>query len=172
MSAVNDNTSYRRPKLVPTPDKSRDALWTRLPWRRIALYSILCLGFFLMGALPMWFKARRNANEREAAQHELRLSQLHNRLATAVIDARGGDYEPARQTASEFFTSLRNQVDRGSSSDLSETQREGCQRLLSERDHIITLLARNDPAAADQLANIYADYRKIMTDISDAAHRT
>jgi hypothetical protein len=36
----------------------------------------------------------------------LRISTLQNTLASAAIDARRGEYEPARQAASDFFTHL------------------------------------------------------------------
>src|SRR5205085_1604863 len=112
-----------------------------------------------------WLRSRQNSTEREVAQHELRLNQLENRLMAATIDARRGDYEPARQTASDFFTSLRSQIDQGAASDLSEVQRGSLKTTLTQRDDIITLLARNDPSAADRLSNLYASYRKTMSDV-------
>ena len=45
---------------------------------------------------------------------------------------------------------------------LSQAQREGVQALFKQRDEIITLLARGDPAAADRLSDLYVSYRKIM----------
>lgn len=49
-------------------------------------------------------------------------------LAAAVIEARRGDYEPARQAASGFFTFLRLETDRGDDSALSETKEESMKR--------------------------------------------
>ena len=118
-----------------------------------------------MGLIPMWLKARQYAGDREAAQQELRLKQMENQLAAAVINADRGEYEPARQTASDFFTSLRSQLDRGQNSDLSAVQRAKVKYLLAQRDDIITLLARSDPAAADRLSDIYASYEKAMNDV-------
>lgn len=117
----------------------------------------------------MWLRARHNAAEREVVQHELRLAQLENRLMAAAIDARRGDYEPARQAASDFFTSLRNQIAQGGNSDLSEIQRVGLENVLAQRDDIITLLARNDPAAADRLSSLHAAYSRTMSDVPPPA---
>lgn len=167
MSAVNPKRTAPSPRLVVTPDEqaSEGTSGFNVPWRRLGIYAVLALGFFLLGAVPMWLRARQNATEREVAQHELRLNQLENRLMAATIDARRGDYEPARQTASDFFTSLRSQIDQGAASDLSEVQRGSLKTTLAQRDEIITLLARNDPAAADRLSNLYANYRKTMSDV-------
>jgi hypothetical protein len=166
MSAVNDSTNNktnRRPRLVvPATDKPTTR---NVPWKRIALYAVLAVGFFAMGLIPMAFRARQYAEEREAAQHEVRLKQMETQLAAAVINADRGEYEPARQTASDFFTSLRSQIDRGPESDLSGLQRERLRALLSQRDDVITLLARSDPAAVTRLSDIYATYQKAMNDI-------
>jgi hypothetical protein len=87
---------------------------------------------------------------------------MQGNLASAVIDARRGDYEPARQAASQFFTSLRAEIDKGDASDLTQAQRAGLPPLFAGRDEVITLLARSDPAAADRLADLYVAYRKVM----------
>lgn len=139
---------------------------TMIPWRRVGLYVVLALGFFLLGAVPLWLRAHENANQRDAAQHELRLSQMQNSLSSAVIDARRGEYEPARQTASDFYTNLRDQIDApGDASILTPAQHESLSPLLAQRDDIITLLARSDPAAADRLSDIYVAYRKAMSNV-------
>jgi hypothetical protein len=45
-------------------------------------------------------------------EHQLILAKMQNNIGSAVIDARKGDYEPARQAASQFFTSLRAELDK------------------------------------------------------------
>jgi hypothetical protein len=130
--------------------------------RRVGIYLGVALAIFMLGFLPMWMKSRANAAQRDAAQRELRLSQMHGTLASAVIDARRGEYEPARQTASDFFTTLRAQVDAGTDSALTAPQRDGAAPLLARRDDVITLLARGDPASAEQLSDIYVSYRKAV----------
>jgi hypothetical protein len=130
--------------------------------RRVGVYVAVALAVFLLGLVPMWLKAREAASQRDAARRELRLSQMHGTLASAVIDARRGEYEPARQTVSDFFTALRTQIDAGADSALAAPQREAAAPLLARRDDVITLLARGDPASAEQLSDIYISYRKAV----------
>lgn len=131
--------------------------------QRILIYSAVLLIAFLLGFVPMWLKARGYAGELAIAQRELILLRLQNTLASAAIDARRGEYEPARQAASNFFTSLRAEADKGTGSALTESQKQNLQPLFAGRDEVITLLARSDPASADRLADLYASYRKIMS---------
>lgn len=128
--------------------------------KRVGVYLGVGVAVFLLGMAPMWLKAREAASQRDAAQRELRLSQLHGTLASAAIDARRGEYEPARQTASDFFTSLRMQLDAGEDSALTAKQREAAAPLLARRDDLITLLARSDPAATPRLLDMHATFRK------------
>ena len=133
------------------------------PWvRRAIIYVTLPLVAFLVGFVPTWLTWRECSASLSETEHQLSLARIQNSLASAVIDARLGDYEPARQAASNFFTALRAETDREDASALSPSQREGVQPLYTQRDEIITLLARGDPAAADRLSGLYVAYRKIM----------
>lgn len=127
---------------------------------RILIYAAVLLVVFLLGFVPVWLKARSAASDRDSVQRELRLCRLQGGLATAVIHARRGEYEPARQAASEFFTNLHTQVDaQNNSSDLTSQQRDALRPLLNDRDNLITLLARSDPASADRLSDLYVSYQ-------------
>ena len=143
-------------EVQPKPIKSTS------PLRRIGIYAAVLLVVFLLGIIPMWLKHRQCASRLAETQQKLDRSQVQNHLAAAVIDARRGDYEPARQAASQFFTSLRAEADKGAASTLTEVQRAALQPLFAGRDEIITLLARSDPASADRLSDLYVSYRKIM----------
>jgi hypothetical protein len=120
------------------------------------------LAVFLIGFIPMWLKAREGTSQLAGVKRELRIARMQNTLASAVIDARRGEYEQARQAASQFFASLRAESDLGSNSALTQTQREGLHPLFTRRDDLITLLARGDPAAADRLSDLYTAYREVM----------
>lgn len=137
------------------PARSNDLM------RRIGIYAALLLIAFLAGFVPMWLKARESGNNLAAIERTLALAQMQNNLASAVIDARRGDYEPARQSASQFYTSLRADLDKGAASGFNEAQRAAAQTLFAGRDEIITFLARGDPASADRLSDVYAAYRKL-----------
>jgi hypothetical protein len=131
--------------------------------RRITIYAVVLLIVFLLGLIPMWLFARARAAERDTAQRELRLSRLENNLLSAAIDSRRGEYERARVAASAFFTTLRDQVDLAEgSADFTAGQRDGLRPLLNQRDDLITLLARSDPASADRLVEMYVAFRKAM----------
>lgn len=130
--------------------------------KRVGVYAAVLVGAFLLGLVPMWLTARERANERDLAQRNLRLSQMQLRLASATIEARRGEYEPARSEASEFFTELRAETDRTQDRALTTEQTARAREMLAARDDVITLLARNDPASADRLAGIYVAYRDAL----------
>lgn len=135
--------------------------WRTPRVRRITIYAAVLLGVFLLGLVPMWLKARQNSNAQDAAEKQLRLSRMQNDLASALINARRGDYEPARRDASLFFTSLREESYREDARIPAGMRRELLEPLLARRDEVITLLARNDPAAADKLSDLYLSYRSL-----------
>jgi len=130
--------------------------------RRYLIFAGVLLIVFLLGLVPMWLKARTATNSLADTQHQLALAKMQNDLASAAMDARRGDYEPARQALSRFFTSLRADMDQGANSSYTEAQRNSLQSMLAGRDELITLLARSDPASADRLSDMYLAYRKIM----------
>ena len=130
--------------------------------RRLAIYAGVLLFGFLLGFVPMWLEARASAGRLAEAERRLTLVGMQGDLAAAAIDARRGDYEPARQAVSRFFTSLRAEIDKGDTTGLTQAQRAGLQPLFAGRDEIITFLARSDPASADRLSDLYAAYRKAV----------
>jgi hypothetical protein len=142
--------------LQPKPTKSSSVM------QRYLIYAAVLLIVFLLGLIPMWLKARTANSSLTEAEHQLALCKMQNDLASAVIDARRGDYEPARQALSMFFTSLSADTNKGDSSNYTEAQRNSMQPLFARRDELITLLARNDPASADRISDLFVAYRKIM----------
>lgn len=130
--------------------------------QRYLIYAGVLLVVFLLGLVPMWLKARTAATSLADTEHQLALAKMKGDLASASVDARRGDYEPARQAISRFFTSLRADMDNGASSNYTEAQRNSLQQLFAGRDELITLLARSDPASADRLSDLFVAYRKIM----------
>ena len=138
------------------PVKSRPAA------QRFLIYAGVLLVIFLLGFVPMWLRARAAGSSLVETEHQLIMVRMQSSLASAAIDARRGDYEPARQAASQFFTTLRAEIDKGDASNFTQAQRLGMQPLFAGRDEIITLLARSDPASADRLSDLYVAYRKVM----------
>ena len=129
---------------------------------RVGIYAGALLVVFLLGLIPMWLTARESANQLDKVRRELKLLQIQNTLASAAVDARRAEYEPARKSASEFFVTLRTEMDLGSESALSQAQRDRLTQLFTQRDEIITLLARSDPVSADLLSDLYVSYRSAI----------
>jgi hypothetical protein len=130
--------------------------------RRFIIYVALLLLAFLLGFVPMWFKSRACSSSLAEAERQSILARMETSLASAAIDARRGDYETARQAASDFFTILRAEINKDGDSALSQAQKDGAQPLFTQRDQIITLLARGDAASADLLSDLYVSYRMLV----------
>ena len=129
---------------------------------KAGIYAGVLLAVFLLGLIPMWLSARESAGQLADARRDLRLLQIQNTLGSAAVDARRADYEPARQGASDFFVTLRAEIDRGNDSALTQAQRDRATQLFAQRDEIITLLARSDPVSADRLSDLYTSYRRAI----------
>ena len=132
-------------------------------FKRLLVFAAVAVVLFLAGFVPEWLKARSCARQLTQATYELAISQIQNSLASAAIDARRAEYEAARQAASQFFTQLRAEADRGKNSALTEAQRAEVEKLFTQRDEIITLLARSDPVSADRLTGLYVAFRKLLS---------
>src|SRR5689334_7444185 len=94
----------------PRGPSTGNSIWQNRRVKRLIFYAAVLLVVFLAGLVPMWLKSRTYARERDTAQASLKISNLQNSLANAAIDARRGEYEPARQAASDFFTNLGSEV--------------------------------------------------------------
>ena len=129
---------------------------------KAGIYAGVLLAVFLLGLIPMWLSTRESAGQLADARRDLRLLQIQNTLGSAAVDARRADYEPARQGASDFFVTLRAEIDRGNDSALTQAQRDRATQLFAQRDEIITLLARSDPVSADRLSDLYTSYRRAI----------
>ncbi len=130
--------------------------------RSLTIYAVLLLIAFLIGFAPMWLQSRECSSSLSEAERQSSLAKMQNSLGSAAIDARRGDYETARQAASDFFTLLRAETSKGVDSALSQQKKDAAQPLLAQRDQIITLLARGDVASANMLSDLYVAYRKLV----------
>lgn len=131
--------------------------------RRILIYAGVLIVVFLLGFLPMWLRSRAANNSLAETKRHLILAEIQNDVASAAIDARRAEYEPARQKVSQFFTTLQAETAKGDSSSYTRAQRDQLQQLFAGRDELVTLVARSDPASADRLTDLFVAYRKIMT---------
>jgi hypothetical protein len=130
--------------------------------RRIILYAALALVFFLLGFFPMWLKSRDASAGLVRAERQVSLAGIQNDLGGAAIRAQRGEYEPALQSASSFFTSLRAEANKRGASALSSEQIAAVEPLFTQQDELIALLARRDPASSQRLSDLYAAYQLIV----------
>lgn len=130
--------------------------------KRVAIYAGVLGLVFLLGLVPMWWKAREATSERDAVRKEFTLARLENLIGGAALDAGRGEYEAARQQTSEFFTRLRAEADLHDRSAIAPQRLEQVENLFAYRDDIITLLARNDPSSASRLADVYFTYTRAV----------
>ncbi|HAR94590.1 MAG TPA: hypothetical protein DCR97_01285 [Deltaproteobacteria bacterium] len=130
--------------------------------RKAIIYASVVVIAFLLGLIPMWMTAYGRGKALGETQRDLKRSQIEITIASAVIDARRAEYEPARQTASVFFTTVLAELERGKDSVFTNAERESVRPILANRDTIITLLARNDPASVERLSELYINYRSAV----------
>lgn len=113
----------------------------------------------VFAAVALWQQTRTGAAERRLADRtsELALQRQESTLALAAIEASRGSYELARQLASDFFSGLQAQL-----ANAPEEARPELERVLSQRDPMITALSRSDPQAASQLVQLLIRLRIAM----------
>lgn len=163
MKRVSNETAMNQPSQIsnqpstetPPSQKRKRRLISWVPV--VVLLTALAVGF-----VPMWLKSSRLTTELHRTQEELRRTQLQVTLTYAALDARRGEYESARQGTASFFTQLTAELDRGVGSALPANARTESQPLLAQRDDLITLLARGDPASAERMANAVVSFRKAL----------
>jgi hypothetical protein len=126
--------------------------------KRFQLYAICVLGGLLVGLIPTSLALYQARGERNQAQSRLRAVELELSLARSAVLARSGDYNAARDAASNFFSLADGEL-AATDSDLPAAQLSTLRSLLADRDTVITLLARSDPAGADRVAAMYLAYR-------------
>jgi hypothetical protein len=138
------------------------SIWQNEMVRRWGIRVMALFAAFLLGFVPMWLSSRGVTKNLDQAKVELRRHQLENSLAIAVIEARRGKYEIARQNASNFFGEVRNELDNSDSVIFNTQERTKISEMYSVRDEIITLLSRGDSAGAERLNDFYFNYRDIV----------
>jgi hypothetical protein len=145
---LNGDTMDHSPAPASTPSRLT----------QVKVYGIWFVVGLLIGVLPLAVRLIQTQRERDALQQQLQVARLEMNLASAALMARHGDYTAARDAASQFFSDARRAVD-GGDDRLSAAQRTNLQTALAERDALITLLARGDPAGAERSTAMYVAHR-------------
>lgn len=133
---------------------------------RWGIFAGVLIIVFLLGLIPMWLQKRSIAEELSTTQGNLRKSEIRGLLMTAIVESNRGEYEPARQATSDFFTRLRAEIDKGNESALAKEERDKLTVIFDNRDATITMLAQRDQASVQRLTDIYENYSKAVGQIS------
>jgi hypothetical protein len=126
--------------------------------RQVKAYGICLLAGLLIGLIPIGVRLLQIQRERDALQQQLRVANLEMNLSSAAVMARHGDYTAARDAASRFYSDARLLVDSGEET-VTTAQLSHLQSMLADRDAVITLLARGDPAGGERLTAMYVTHR-------------
>ncbi|MGI8884499.1 MAG: hypothetical protein ACR2IA_09685 [Pyrinomonadaceae bacterium] len=129
---------------------------------KFGIFAVVLVIVFLLGFIPMWMSLRTANAEHEVTKKELTKEQITNSLTTGIIDARRGEYEAARQEASDFYSKLRAEIEKEKDSAYSEGQIGNLKTIFDNRDAMITLLAQRDQASVERLTDIYLKYQQAV----------
>lgn len=133
------------------------------PLVKWGIFAGIVLIAFLIGLIPMLLQKWEVQSELAKTQTQLRQSEIKGLLTSAIVEAKRGEYEPARQNASSYFTRLRAEEEKSAEESFLTTDvRSKLKPIFDERDAIITMLAQRDPASVERLTNIYATYLQAM----------
>ncbi len=127
---------------------------------RWGIFAVVLVIVFLLGLVPMYLQKRAVADELAKTQGQLRKAEIRGLLTTAIVESNRGEYEPARQATSDFFTRLRSEIDKGDESALTKEERGKLTAIFDNRDATITMLAQRDQASVQRLTDIYENYQK------------
>jgi hypothetical protein len=150
---------FRRREDMATNEITVKEKTSRSPLIRWAIVAVIVLFAFLIGLIPMAMQKWSVQRDLAESQKNLRRSEIKVLLASSIVDAARGEYEPARQAASNYFTGLNQEIEKAEAdSFLKKGEAEKLKPMFSERDTIITMLAQRDPAAVGRLNNLYVAY--------------
>lgn len=126
---------------------------------RWGIYALILLIVFLLGLIPVWLQKRQVSQELDTTQKQLRKSEIKGLLTTAIVEAKRGEYEPARKDTSDFFTRLDSEIKKDTESALTSDERGKLKTIFDNRDSTITMLAQRDQASVERLTDIYVTYQ-------------
>ena len=126
--------------------------------QQLKAYGVWFLAGLLIGLLPVGIRLYQAQRAGDVLQQQLQATRLEMHLAGAALMARHGDYTAARDAASQFFSAARQALDDPAAT-LSAPQRSHLEGVLMERDALISLLSRGDPAGAERSTAMYVAHR-------------
>ena len=127
-------------------------------FQNVKAYGTCFLIGLLIGLLPVGVRLVQTQGERDSLQQQLSVAQLEMHLATAALMARHGDFTAARDAAIRFYAEAKRAADAPDDA-LSTAQVTYLQKVLTEREALISLLSRGDPAGAERSTAMYVAHR-------------
>src|SRR5690625_4018667 len=110
--------------------------------RAILIALAAALLAFVIGFGWQYVRAERLNAELVEAQRTVAFQEVAVTLGAATIEAQAGSHEEARRLASHAFTRLQ-----GVAGQLPPAILPEAQTILAQRDEVITLLSRSEPAS-------------------------
>lgn len=126
--------------------------------RLFLFVAIAAVVAFVIGFGWQYLRGRQNAERATYAERALEGARLEALLSGAVIDAQEGKFELSRQRASDFFSRLQNRL----SPQIDSASTSAANQVISQRDAVITALARSDPSAESVLSRLLGQYRSLI----------
>jgi hypothetical protein len=105
---------------------------------------------FLLGFLPMYMKASRLEGELRASRQQLEGAELRDLVGLAYVQASQKNFGLAAETTSRFFNRAREVA----------ADRKPIEELTAPRDKITAALAKGDPAAINDLQDLFLKTRQ------------
>lgn len=123
--------------------------------KRVIIWIVILAAVFFIGFVPAYTRASSLQSKLDTAQHELNMARLCDQVSLTYFEATDKNYGLALQTSTQFFDRIRELAPR-----MNPAAREAFNRLLGYRDKITASLAKADPAALDQLKDLYGKIRQ------------
>jgi hypothetical protein len=112
--------------------------------------AAVVVAVFLLGFLPQYMKANRLDGELRASRQQLEGAELRDLVALAYLQASQKNFGLASETTSRFFNRAR-EVAAG---------RKPIEDLMAPRDKVTAALAKGDPAAINDLQDLFLKTRQ------------
>lgn len=112
--------------------------------------AAVLIAVFLVGFLPQYVKANRLENELQQSRQSLAGADLRDLVGLAYLQASQKNYGLAAETASHFFSRVREVA----------SGRKAIEDLAAGRDKITAELAKGDPAVIGDLQDLFLKTRQ------------
>jgi len=118
---------------------------------KIVIAAVVVIAVFLIGFVPQYVKVNRLEAELRKWQLENAGFQLRELISLTYFQATQKNFGLAAETSSQFFRRAREITNHAQDA----TSRKALESLLATRDKVTATLAKGDPAAVDDLQELF-----------------